>query len=127
MRCPRCKTENAATRRFCAQCGIALTSRCTSCSFENEPSAKFCGGCGRLIEQIIAPTPATITAPFRADGAERRQLTIMFCDLVGSTALSARLDPEDLRDIIGAYNAALAEIVGKFDGFVARYMGDGAL
>jgi class 3 adenylate cyclase/tetratricopeptide (TPR) repeat protein len=127
MRCPSCKTENAATRRFCAQCGIALTSRCTSCSFENEPSAKFCGGCGRLIEQIIAPTPATITAPFRADGAERRQLTIMFCDLVGSTALSARLDPEDLRDIIGAYNAALAEIVGKFDGFVARYMGDGAL
>jgi class 3 adenylate cyclase/tetratricopeptide (TPR) repeat protein len=51
----------------------------------------------------------------------------MFCDLVDSTALSARLDPEDMRDVIGAYNAALTEIIGKFDGFVARYMGDGAL
>ena len=59
--------------------------------------------------------------------AERRQLTIMFCDLVGSTPLSTRLDPEDLRDVIGAYNRAVAEIIGRFDGFVARYMGDGVL
>src|SRR6202011_4398251 len=66
------------------------------------------------------------TAPAPAD-AERRQLTVMFCDLVGSTALSARLDPEDLRDIIGAYHRAVAEIVAGFDGFVAKYMGDGVL
>src|SRR5712692_5771895 len=59
--------------------------------------------------------------------AERRQLTVMFCDLVGSTALSARLDPEDLREIIAAYHRAVAEIVAGFDGFVARYMGDGVL
>jgi class 3 adenylate cyclase/predicted ATPase len=59
--------------------------------------------------------------------AERRQLTVIFCDLVGSTALSARLDPEDLREIIGAYHRAVAEIVAGFDGFVAKYMGDGIL
>jgi class 3 adenylate cyclase/predicted ATPase len=59
--------------------------------------------------------------------AERRQLTVMFCDLVGSTALSARLDPEDLRDVIGAYHRAVAEIVARSDGFVSRYMGDGVL
>jgi class 3 adenylate cyclase len=59
--------------------------------------------------------------------AERRQLTVMFCDLVGSTALSARLDPEDLREVIGAYHRAVAEIVAGFDGFVAKYMGDGVL
>ena len=59
--------------------------------------------------------------------AERRQLTVMFCDLVGSTALSARLDPEDLRELIGAYHRAVAETVGRFDGFVAKYMGDGVL
>src|SRR5215831_18245327 len=59
--------------------------------------------------------------------AERRQLTIMFCDLVGSTPLSTRLDPEDLRDVIGAYHRAVAEVVGRFDGFVAKYMGDGVL
>ena len=59
--------------------------------------------------------------------AERRQLTVMFCDLVGSTPLSARLDPEDLRRIIGAYHRCVTEIVESFGGFVARYMGDGVL
>ncbi|HKM69514.1 MAG TPA: adenylate/guanylate cyclase domain-containing protein [Stellaceae bacterium] len=59
--------------------------------------------------------------------AERRQLTVMFCDLVGSTPLAARLDPEDLREVIGGYHRAVAEVVGGFDGFVAKYMGDGVL
>src|SRR5690349_5692847 len=77
---------------------------------------------------------APTAVPSKADlvglassSAERRQLTVMFCDLVGSTALSARLDPEDLREVIGAYHAAAAEVVGRFDGFVAKYMGDGVL
>jgi class 3 adenylate cyclase len=70
-----------------------------------------------------APSPA---APVRAE-AERRQLTVMFCDLVGSTALSARLDPEDYREIIAAYHRAVADVVRSFEGFVAKYMGDGVL
>src|SRR5262245_23272928 len=61
------------------------------------------------------------------DAAERRQITVMFSDLVGSTALSARMDPEDLREVISAYQKCVAETVQRFDGFVARYMGDGAL
>jgi class 3 adenylate cyclase len=71
-------------------------------------------------------TAASRDAPTQGD-AERRQLTVMFCDLVGSTALSARLDPEDLREVIAAYHRAVAEIVAGFDGFVAKYMGDGVL
>jgi class 3 adenylate cyclase len=63
----------------------------------------------------------------RWDEAERRQLTVMFADLVGSTALSTRLDPEDLRKIIGAYQRRCAEVIAKSGGFVARYMGDGIL
>src|SRR4051812_22073462 len=65
-------------------------------------------------------------APAQVD-AERRQLTVMFCDLVGSTALSTRHDPEDLRELIADYHRAVAETVGRFDGFVAKYMGDGVL
>jgi class 3 adenylate cyclase len=61
------------------------------------------------------------------DRAERRQVTVMFSDLVGSTALSARMDPEDLREIISAYQKCVAETVRRFDGFVAKYMGDGVL
>ena len=62
-----------------------------------------------------------------AGEAERRQLTVMFCDLVGSTALSARLDPEDLRGVIGAYHRCCAVVIERAGGFVAKYMGDGVL
>src|SRR6202008_102781 len=66
-------------------------------------------------------------APRTADAAERRQVTVMIADLVGSTELSARMDPEDLRDIISTYHKCVAETVRGFGGFVAKYMGDGAL
>jgi len=71
--------------------------------------------------------PAPVTEPRPQDTAERRQLTVMFCDLVGSTALSARLDPEDLRGIIGAYHRCCTELVERNGGFVAKYLGDGLL
>jgi len=77
-----------------------------------------------------AQSAASVTSAARyspSADAERRQLTVMFCDLVGSTALSTRHDPEDLREVIGAYHRAVAEIVTGFDGFVAKYMGDGVL
>src|SRR5204863_7476445 len=70
------------------------------------------------------PSPAV---PRAGSSAERRQLTVMFCDLVGSTAMSTRLDPEDLRDVIAAYHKCTADVVGRFRGFVAKYMGDGVL
>ena len=73
-----------------------------------------------------APGPATVEASPR-DNAERRQVTVMFSDLVGSTALSARMDPEDLREVISAYQKCVAETVRRFGGFVAKYMGDGVL
>jgi class 3 adenylate cyclase/predicted ATPase len=73
------------------------------------------------------PTPVVAPAGPPADTAERRQVTVMFADLVGSTALSARMDPEDLREVISAYQKCAAEAVRRFGGFVARYMGDGVL
>src|SRR5918912_2446825 len=60
-------------------------------------------------------------------GGERRQLTVMFCDLVGSTALSAKLDPEELRDLLHAYRTLCGDVIVRYDGFVARYVGDGIL
>jgi class 3 adenylate cyclase/tetratricopeptide (TPR) repeat protein len=77
-----------------------------------------------------APTAALTAAVSGASGsteAERRQLTVMFCDLVGSTPLSTRFDPEDLREIVGAYHRCVADTVSRFAGFVAKYMGDGVL
>jgi class 3 adenylate cyclase len=73
-----------------------------------------------------SPQPALIE-PKPQDTAERRQVTVMFSDLVGSTALSARMDPEDLREVISAYQKCVADAVQRFGGFVAKYMGDGVL
>ncbi len=78
-----------------------------------------------VVQSAASATSAPISPP--TIDAERRQLTVMFCDLVGSTALSTRLDPEDLRELIGDYPRAVADTVGHFDGFVAKYMGDGVL
>jgi hypothetical protein len=75
-----------------------------------------------------APTPPPAAASVAPqDTAERRQVTVMFSDLVGSTALSARMDPEDLREVISTYQKCVAETVSHFGGFVAKYMGDGVL
>src|SRR3984893_13252739 len=82
------------------------------------------------LSRSSAPATRASTPPPVVSGektAERRQLTVMFCDLVGSTALSARLDPEDMREIIGAYHRCCADLIAKAGGFVARYMGDGVL
>jgi class 3 adenylate cyclase len=74
-----------------------------------------------------AATPSTAPSAPPEDRAERRQVTVMFADLVGSTALSVRMDPEDLREVISAYQKCVAETVQRFGGFVAKYMGDGVL
>jgi len=82
------------------------------------------------VEQItpaVAVAAAPPATPRAADTAERRQVTVMFSDLVGSTALSARMDPEDLRELIAAYHKCVAEAVRRFGGFVAQYLGDGVL
>ena len=82
-------------------------------------------GAKATANDAVAPSTAPSTSP--EDRAERRQVTVLFSDLVGSTALSARMDPEDLREVISAYQKCVAETVQRFSGFVAKYMGDGIL
>src|SRR5262249_39609160 len=80
------------------------------------------------VPQAVPPPPmATPPATPLPREAERRQLTVLFCDLVGSTALSAQLDPEDLREVVRAYQSACAEVIERFDGYIAQYLGDGLL
>jgi predicted ATPase/class 3 adenylate cyclase len=112
---------------------IELLRRLTSDDLKDIGVASF-GHRKKLLEAIAelagavpaSPQPALIE-PKPSDTAERRQVTVMFSDLVGSTALSARMDPEDLREVISAYQKCVAETVRRFGGFVAKYMGDGML
>src|SRR5262245_7764406 len=125
MRCASCGFENPEGKKFCHQCGSSLTNRCPSCQSDNPPDAKFCGDCGRALEATETPpatkgrtrqgapaarkarrpaaSPAAASSRPAAPEAERRQLTVMFCDLLGSTGLSTQLDPEDLREVMRAY------------------------
>jgi class 3 adenylate cyclase/tetratricopeptide (TPR) repeat protein len=131
--CPSCGSDIALDNRFCPQCGTAQALACAACGHANAAGSRFCAQCGaKLGDAAAAPSPApTSAAPQPGarpqNAAERRQLTVMFCDLVGSTALSTQLDPEDLREVIAAYHKGAADTVGRFGGYVAKYMGDGVL
>src|SRR5262252_4251778 len=143
MQCPQCQCENRAGRRFCAECGASLPLACPICGFTNEPGEKFCGGCGTSLAGPAAqptqpaqyPVPSAVqkhqeAAPPVARGtqeAERRQLTVLFCDLVDSTHLSSQLDTEELRQVVQAYQATCAKVIARFEGYIAQYLGDGLL
>src|SRR5215472_12875892 len=77
--------------------------------------------------EATRPSANAVSPGPPVDAAERRQITVLFCDLVGSTALASRLDAEDLRDVIRTYHKCCADIVGKFDGAIAQYLGDGVM
>jgi class 3 adenylate cyclase/predicted ATPase len=130
MRCPSCDHDNRAERRFCAECGAALAAVCASCSASNQPGEKFCGGCGA---RLPTEAPATAASPPARESeaalpaGERRQLTVLFCDLVGSTPLSQQLDAEEWRDLIAQYQQAASAAVVRFGGHVAKNLGDGLL
>ena len=125
MRCPACDHDNRAERRFCVECGAALATPCAVCGASTEPGEKFCGGCGASLSP--APTPSAarpVTAPAAADG-ERRQLTALFCDLVGSTEIASQLDPEDWHRVSKEYQQVAAAAVTRFGGHVDKFLGDG--
>ena len=102
--------------------GHLLAALCAACGAANEPGEKFCGGCGERLRPVAAapgaPTP-TSEAERTLPAGERRQLTVLFCDLVGSTPLSQQLDAEEWRDLIAQYQQAASGAVVRFGGYVA--------
>jgi class 3 adenylate cyclase/DNA-binding transcriptional ArsR family regulator len=130
MRCPNCVSDNPAAARLCGNCGRVLPPQCPACGGEITANSRFCSHCGVALK-AVAPSsyaaPATPgQAPSRAD-AERRHLTVLFCDLAGSTEIASRLDPEDWRTAVAAYHRAAAEAVTRYGGHVAKYLGDGIM
>jgi predicted ATPase/class 3 adenylate cyclase len=115
MKCPECQTENPETRKFCSQCGAKLSLVCPQCDFENLPDDRFCGGCGQSLE-------ATEKVPTAE--SERKQVTVLFSDLSGYTALSEKLDPEDVREIMSRIFGEIAQVVARYEGFVEKFIGD---
>jgi class 3 adenylate cyclase/predicted ATPase len=144
MRCPRCQAENREGARFCRDCGALFAAICSSCGAKTEAGSKFCDNCGTPLAATPTPTyepgGAAGTAAAPAEDAtrvvrsakspaepQRRQLTVMFCDLVGSTELAARVDPEVLRDVVRSYQEVCDAVIRQLHGNVAQYLGDGLL
>lgn len=127
MQCLKCGFDNPPAMKFCGDCGAPLQNLCSQCGFDNPSNFKFCGQCGANLQRQSSVAPH-IDSPIPAGAeAERRQLTVLFCDLVGSTALSRRLDPEELHQVVGSYQAVGVAVINRFEGHVAQYLGDGLL
>lgn len=133
IRCQYCEHESREGASFCANCGRALLFTCSGCRQPARRGAAFCDNCGQRLATVataraqdseLGPLPPGELQPPRA---ERRRLTVMFCDLVDSTSLSTRLDPEDFHDLLAAYQGACSTVVQRFGGHIAQYLGDGIL
>jgi class 3 adenylate cyclase/tetratricopeptide (TPR) repeat protein len=127
MRCSRCGSDNREGRKFCTTCGTAFVASCPKCGAPIQLGESFCGECGTALGEA-APAAAADTARVTASaGGERRHLTVLFCDLVGSTEIASRLDPEEWREIVADYHRAAAQATERFGGHVAHYLGDGVM
>lgn len=149
MKCPQCQFESPPGFKFCGQCGTKLSPVCASCGTENPPGFKFCGECGHALGALAPAPPApaapqpppaagpvrqSYTPPYLAEqvlqtrGAlegERKQVTVLFCDLVGSTSLAERLGPEIMHLLLNRFfELALGE-VHRYEGTINQFLGDG--
>jgi class 3 adenylate cyclase/predicted ATPase len=117
--CASCQRENREGARFCVNCGQPLALSCPNCGATGAPGEHFCAECGTPL--------ARPGADKQLPDEQRRYLTVLFADLVGSTRLSGELDPEDMRDLVVAYHAGCSDAITSRSGFVAQYLGDGVL
>src|SRR5262245_39013298 len=137
MQCPSCDAAVHEGAKFCGKCGTALPHGCPACGHVNPSEDRFCSECGASLSPSsvrpasFPPTvdvaPGAARKPRDPAPAERRQITVLFCDMVGSTTLSGNLDPEEHREILSAFQGCCSHEIARFKGHVAQYMANGVL
>ncbi|HXJ84906.1 MAG TPA: adenylate/guanylate cyclase domain-containing protein [Candidatus Methylomirabilis sp.] len=144
MQCPRCRTNNREEAQFCRECGARLEAVCPVCGAHLDPGTKFCDACGTSLQDPFTATKASsrfqspgnytpqhlaakiLTSRSALEG-ERKQVTVLFADVSGFTSLAARLDPEDVHQIMArTFDLMLAE-VHRYEGTVNQFLGDGIM
>ena len=133
MNCPRCAIENPPASKFCRGCGVRLDTMCPACTHSNLSGSRFCNECGH---QLVSEAPANYTPKHLADKilkarsaleGERRQVTVLFADLAGFSALAEARDPEEVHAIVDRCFGLIATEVHRFEGTVNQYTGDGVM
>ncbi|MBI4199959.1 MAG: AAA family ATPase [Chloroflexi bacterium] len=143
MKCPVCSFENAPGARFCEECGRRLDRLCPSCGQPASPQAKFCRECGYSLAAGDAPAPSArladiqqaapaalqtkILSAGRQIEGERKLVTVLFADIVGSTAFAEKMDPEEWREVVTGVHQHVSEAIYRYEGTIAQLLGDGVL
>jgi class 3 adenylate cyclase/tetratricopeptide (TPR) repeat protein len=134
MECPNCQFDNREEAAFCLECGTELGVKCPGCEKLLPPRAKFCDTCGRDLRssqkpEHLAPEPAPVkeAPPPKPIASERKHVTALFSDLSGYTAMSERLDPEEVKEITGKIFDEVTKIISKYEGFVEKFAGDAVM
>jgi hypothetical protein len=142
MLCPKCQFENREGINFCEECGAQFDLECPACKAGIPLERKFCGECGydlsnstevtslkeneHDIQISESPLEETIATPIPAEG-ERKHVTVLFSDLTGYTAMSEKLDPEEVKEITSRIFGEISKIVANYDGFIEKYAGDAVM
>jgi class 3 adenylate cyclase len=143
LTCPYCSHENLHDAKFCQNCGQHLELNCTNCGTHNEAKAKFCRSCGNAFDLVSPSTdeprltalqrsaPDELQEKIRASRSqiegERKPVTILFADIVGSTSIAEKLDPEEWKEIVAGAHRRVGEAIYRYEGTIAQLLGDGVL
>jgi class 3 adenylate cyclase/tetratricopeptide (TPR) repeat protein len=122
MKCPKCQFENAESAKFCNECGHRLETVCPACSKVNKAGSKFCNGCGHKLDE-----PLPRTQPTSPPDSERKHVTVLFSDMSGYTAMTEKLDPEEVKEIMGKIFGEISKVVAKYGGFIEKFIGDAVM
>jgi len=122
VKCPKCQTENKEEAKFCKRCGAKLELACPSCGHRCEEDSLFCEKCGQRLEEASAEQSEAAGAE-----GERKYVTVLFSDISGYTAMSEKLDPEELKAITTRMFSKISKVIEKYGGFIEKFVGDAVM